>query len=304
MKSFLNRFLDVKAARGISEGEISNYKRILTHFRNWVALSGKNNLRAVTKQDIVGYIRAIQPSLSPVTVYGRIGKIRQLFGYLAAHGLVLVDPCKDMIPRRCPKGLPRGVLSETEALKILELPDTNTPFGIRMRSILEVLYGTGIRSSELTQLEVHHVDLQERTLFIKEGKGKKDRFVPLGRHSSEWLQRYISEVRTRFFRANTSAVYVVRGGRSCSQDAIQAMFRMLNRDPRCPAKVGPHILRHTCAVHLLRGGASIRHIQKLLGHASIQTTQIYTRLVKADLKAVYGRYVPRDRMKIRFDILP
>lgn len=304
MKDFLKRFLNVKAARGVSEGEIRNYRRVLTHFSNWVPLRGKKDLRAVTEQDIVGYIRAIQPTLSPVTVYGRISKIRQLFGYLAAHGLVPADPCKDMIPRGCPKGLPRGVLSEPEALKILDLPDTNTPFGTRMRSILEVLYGTGIRSSELTQLELHHVDLQGKALFIKEGKGKKDRFVPLGRHSSEWLQRYISEVRTRFFRANTSAVYVVRGGRPCSQDALQAMFRMLNRDPRCPAKVGPHILRHTCAVHLLRGGASIRHIQKLLGHARIETTQIYTRLVKADLKAVYRRYAPRDRMKIRLDILP
>ena len=298
MSDFLSRFLDIKAARGISAREIGDYKRVLAHFSNWIAREGKDDLRAVTQQDIVGYTRAIQPRLSPVTVYGRIGKIRRVFGYLAAHGLVLVDPCKDMTPRNCPKGLPRGVLSETDAIKILELPDTNTPFGIRMRSILEILYGTGIRSSELTHLEVHDVDLPGRTLLIREGKGKKDRFVPLGRCASEWLQRYMGEVRTSFFRAQTAAVYVVRGGRSCSSNAIQAMFRRLNRDPGCPAKVGPHILRHTCAVHLLRGGASIRHIQRLLGHASIQTTQIYTRLVQADLEAVCRKRHPRDKMNI------
>jgi site-specific recombinase XerD len=212
--------------------------------------------------------------------------VKTFFRFLAGRGLILTDEQR----------LPRGILSREEVRRLIEAPDTSSPLGLRDRAILEVFYATGIRASELAELRLADIDTEERLLRVVLGKGKKDRNVPLTRAAAEAVEAYLLHGRPHLRGSARSGrlLLALRGGRmhdSTLNDVVQGWAKKagLERHLTC------HSLRHSVATHLLKGGADIRHIQALLGHASLGSTERYTHVEVSDLTRVMRRAHPRGR---------
>jgi integrase/recombinase XerD len=226
----------------------------------------------------------------------RIATVKKLFRFLCRRGYVLSDPSGPVRYPRAEKRLPRSVLTRTEARRLVEAVSEETPLALRDRAILEVLYGTGIRENELAQLTCHDVDVEDRILRVVLGKGSKDRNVPLTRAAAQAVERYLLEGRPRIRGAMKSRWLFLaeRGGRtypSLLNQIVQDAARTVGIDKH----VTCHTLRHSIATHLLKGGADIRYIQVLLGHACLASTERYTRVEISDLSQVVKKAHPRGR---------
>lgn len=169
--------------------------------------------------------------------------------------------------------------------------------GIRNRAILEVMYATGIRINELVNLEVYHADLKDKVLYIRKGKGRKERVVPLGTHAAVYLKEYLEKVRPRHAKKNPKErnLFLTHSGTAIRRENVQSFIRTYRIDAGINRPVSPHAFRRTCATHMLRQGADIRYIQKLLGHTRLSTTQIYTRIMPADVKKTHAATHPNSR---------
>jgi integrase/recombinase XerD len=226
----------------------------------------------------------------------RLVVLKHLFRFLYRRGYLLHDPAADLDLPRLEKRLPRTILTPKEVRRILEAPDPKTARGLRDRAMLETLYGTGIRVSELCNLTPYDVDTEERVLRVVLGKGRKDRNVPLTHAAADAIEAYIVTGRPQLLGRERVRVLFLqdRGGK---MDRATAARIVRDWAVRAGIKkhVTPHTLRHTVATHLLKGRADIRHIQALLGHASLGTTQRYTRVEVSDLRAVDDRAHPRGR---------
>jgi integrase/recombinase XerD len=195
--------------------------------------------------------------------------------------------------------LPRIVLSREQARRLMEAPSAFTPLGQRDRALLEVLYGTGIRLRECARLELRDVDLGKGALFVRDGKGKKDRVVPFAGQAVAALDLYLREGRPALARsAREQALFLssISGG-ALDASSIQLAVHNHARAAGLPVAVSPHVLRHTYATHLIQGGADVRHVQKLLGHACLQSTTIYTRVFPRDLAQAVAKAHPRERAR-------
>jgi len=226
----------------------------------------------------------------------RLVVLKHLFRFLCRRGYLLHDPGADVELPRLEKRLPRTILTPEEVRKILEAPDATTPRGLRDRAMLETLYGTGIRVTELCNLTPYDVDTEERVLRVVLGKGRKDRNVPLTRAAAHAIDVYLVKGRPNLAGAHKLSFLFLqdRGGKMDRATAAR-IVREWAGEAGVKKHVTPHTLRHTVATHLLKGRADIRHIQALLGHASLGTTQRYTRVEVSDLKAVVDRAHPRGR---------
>ena len=192
--------------------------------------------------------------------------------------------------------LPRGVLSEAQACKLMAAPNPWTPFGLRDRAMLEVFYGAGLRLSECLNLDVSDIDLARRVIVVRLGKGRKDRVVPLGGRAADAVDKYLQGARPRLVRdPRVSKLFLSTRGRRLTQTTLSEAMAGYGRQAGISWRVSPHVLRHTFATHLLKHGADVRHVQRLLGHADIETTQIYTRVAVKDLHDVIERSHPRDK---------
>jgi integrase/recombinase XerD len=226
----------------------------------------------------------------------RIAVVKKLFRFLCRRGYVLSDPSGPVEYPRPEKRLPRGVLARDEARKLVEAPELSTPLGLRDRAILEVFYGTGIRAGELAKLKTTDVDIEDRILRVLLGKGRKDRNVPLTRAAAEAVERYLVDGRPRIRGAVHSRwlFLALRGGRM-----YDSLLNNVVQDAAKKAGIEKHVtchtLRHSCATHLLKGGADIRYIQALLGHACLGSTERYTQVEISDLSKVVRRAHPRGR---------
>ena len=190
------------------------------------------------------------------------------------------------------------MLSESEALQLLEQPDVRTPEGIRERAMLELFYGTGLRNSELRYLRMGQLDLSRGLLRIDHGKGGKGRVVPLGEEALAWLEEYLAQVRPSLVQSpDHDLVFPGLIAREIGRGQLAKLFQRLGREAGLEKTVTPHVLRHSCATHMLRRGASIRHLQTLLGHSCLDTTQRYTRVEVSDLAKVIARYHPREQVQ-------
>jgi len=226
----------------------------------------------------------------------RLLGVRTLFRFLCRRGLLLSDPAALLEYPRLEQRLPQGVLTREETRKLVEAPDTSSVVGLRDRAILETFYGTGIRAGELAQLKCSDVDTEDRLLRVVRGKGSKDRNVPLTRAAAEAIEVYLAQGRPRTPGAVRSPrlFLAVRGGRlyaSALNDLVQAAAKRVGIEKHITC----HSLRHAVATHLLKGGADIRHIQVLLGHACLSSTERYTHVEISDLAKVVKRAHPRGR---------
>jgi site-specific recombinase XerD len=274
----------------------------LADFRDFLAEEGIQDLRAVSEAHLVAYARRLSARTSERT--GRklslayrgniLQRLRSFFSHLHERGRILLDPGAQLhLPK--PDRLPPPVPPARAIERLIHAPGSFTVMGLRDTTVLELLYGAGLRVSECARLDLRDVDLARRLLLVRNGKGRKDRFVPIGGRAASALDGYLRHSRPELVRdPGEPALFLsrYRGGRLGSL-GLQRVVK------RHAASVGlmlsPHGLRHACATHLLRGGADVRHVQELLGHREITTTALYTRVVMEDLKRALKRAHPRER---------
>lgn len=221
--------------------------------------------------------------------------VRGFFAWLVRRRILLENPAREL-PSPKSVRLPRRVLTKTEARRLMNAPSRSTVQGRRDRALLEVLYGAGLRKSECLRLDVTDVDLGQELLLVRSGKGKKDRIVPLTRQATNALDQYLREGRHELVNdPRETALFLSKYGLRMSCTCLATLLTKHAKTARLEGAVFPHLLRHTYATHLLKARASIRHVQELLGHQSLQSTALYTRLNLDDLREVLARCHPRER---------
>lgn len=290
--------LFLAAERGRSAATLAAYRRDLRAYAAWL-LEHHLTVADVTEPDLVDYVGALRArGLAPASVARSLVPVRGLHRFLAAEGRAAVDPSAHVERPRVPRGVPKA-LSEDEVLRLLAAPTGDGPIARRDRAMLEVLYGTGLRVSELVGLSLGDVDL-DASLLRAFGKGSKERIVPVGGHATRALVAWLGEggrpalVPERWRRrGDAEAVFLgARGGRLTRQGAWDVLRRH-GEQVGLGGRLSPHVLRHSCATHMLDRGADIRAVQELLGHASITTTQLYTLVSTERLWDVYRSAHPR-----------
>jgi integrase/recombinase XerD len=222
--------------------------------------------------------------------------IKGFFRFLKQEGYLAINPAEALALAREPQTLPRQVLTPQEARKILETPDTGCLLGYRDRTILEVFYATGIRKSELRQLTVANVNLEEELLRINGGKGAKDRVVPLTRLACSFLENYIKAVRPELLRGKvTDRLFISARALPIGTNTVGDLVTKYAKQAGVKKHVTCHVWRHTCATHLVKNKANLRHVQEMLGHRQLSTTERYLHLTIADLKEAHRKFHPRER---------
>jgi len=270
---------------------------------------GVHEPRAVNEAHLAAFARSLeeartrhQTPLTPMTRRNHIDTVRRFFAFLARRSVLLCSPAAELVLPR-PDHLPRLVLAPSQAARLVTAPSAVTTLGRRERALLEVLYGCGIRRGECVRLDVADIDLLQGTLLVRDTKGKQDRLVPLPGRAAAAVDLYLRESRPELLKdPREQALFLSyttgsRGSR-LSASAINRVLAKHAKAAKLP-HVHPHALRHTCATHVLLGGADLKHVQELLGHRSISSTVIYTRVGVRDLLTVLERAHPRERRRRR-----
>lgn len=291
--------------RNLSDKTIHGTRWKLTRFAAYLDDNGINHIDSINKHTIRSYqtelyqcINARGSQNSIAYQNNMLSSVRQFMKYLKSHDYIVSDPTRDIEYARQPKRLPQGILSSSEARKIIHAPDTKTVIGYRDRTIIEVLYSSGVRKEELNNLTIHDVDYHDGLLQIIEGKGRKDRLVPIGRIACRYLENYIKTVRPELIKDpyNHYLFLSMRGNR-LSKNMVWDLVKKYAKKAKIRKNVHPHTFRHTCATSMLKNKADLNTIRKILGHASLNTTQIYTHLNITDLKEVHKKCHPREKDK-------
>lgn len=279
---------------GLSANTRQAYERDLRLFCKTLGFKNSDELVNVSREQITGYMTQLkEKGLAAATIARKLAAIKAFYRFMTAEGYMDANPAE--VVEAGTKGikLPR-VLSEDEVVRLLNQPDITTAEGFRDRTMLEVLYATGMRVSELINFTLERVDLNMKYI-IAFGKGSKERIVPLGSVAAEFLQQYLEKVRPKLTHAgrNTNIVFLAFGGHELTRQRFWQIIRAYGRKANINKALTPHILRHSFATHLLDNGADLRSVQELLGHSDISTTQIYTHLTNKRLRDIYAKAHPR-----------
>ena len=279
---------------GLSANTRQAYERDLRLFCKTLGFKNSDALVNVSREQITGYMTQLkEKGLAAATIARKLAAIKAFYRFMTAEGYMDANPAE--VVEAGTKGikLPR-VLSEDEVVRLLNQPDITTAEGFRDRTMLEVLYATGMRVSKLINLTLERVDLNMKYI-IAFGKGSKERIVPLGSVAAEFLQQYLEKVRPKLTHEdrNTNIVFLAFGGHELTRQRFWQIIRAYGRKANINKALTPHILRHSFATHLLDNGADLRSVQELLGHSDISTTQIYTHLTNKRLRDIYAKAHPR-----------
>lgn len=291
--------------RNLSKQTIKGALWRLGKFLDYLEAQGITHIDGITKDVVRTYqvelYQSINKKGSPNTISYQntmLSAVKQFLHFLKEHDHIVSDPARDIRFAKEPKRLPRGVLTPSEARRILHAPDTKSVIGYRDRTILEVLYSTGIRKDEINNLTIADVDYTDGFLRVNDGKGKKDRVVPLGRIACRYLENYIETVRPELIRdPYNNHLFLSLRGNKLSKNVVWELIKNYAKAARIKKNVHPHTFRHTCATAMLKNKADLRVIQELLGHASLNSTQIYTHISITDLKEIHKKCHPRERDK-------
>jgi len=297
LAALLTRYVEGLRVRHYSASSLLKARVELPRLIHQLEENGVRAARNVTEEHLAAYARHLErhktrqgTPLSASSRASAISTVRRFFAFLAGRGHLLHDPAQAIpLPRRT--RLPRGVLTEPQARRLVAAPFPGSLIGKRDRAILETLYGTGIRLGEAVRADISDLDLREGVLLVRSGKGKKDRVVPVEGRAAVALVVYLTDSRPELVKRLDAALFLSRDGGRLSMEGLRAVVR--RHGETIGVHVSPHMLRHTCATHLLRGGADIRHVQELLGHRSLATTALYTRVAIEDLRQVLARAHPR-----------
>jgi integrase/recombinase XerD len=298
----LTSLLATLRLKGYSPATIDNYTDQLKCFGRWLEARSLNDLRALTRDHVRTYeLHVRSEPIGRETQALRLRAVKRLYNHLVDQSLMLLDPTEGIqeVSRR--EALPRPVLTRTEIDKLLSAPNTSLGLGVRDRALLEVLYATGVRVGELARVTIHHVDLGTQSLQVRHAKGGRPRTVPLGKEATRWLKEYLTQARPKLGRHRPfeRTLFLVRGGRPLLQTQIRGLLQQYRQQAGIKKRVTPHLIRHTCATHLLQAGADIRAIQSLLGHICLSSTVLYTRVAPTEVKATHERYHPAHRLTNR-----
>jgi integrase/recombinase XerD len=303
MKEHIEQFLEELQVRNYSARTIEDYGYHLNLWLEFARQKKLSRLSSIPDSALAQFQRWLY--YKPTRTGGARGVLNQnavlaalksFFRFLKAEGLIVHDPAAALEYARQPKSLPRNVLTPQEARKILEAVDPSTPLGNRDRAILEVFYATGIRREELRSLTVADLNLGEGLLRITLGKGARDRVVPLGAVAVKALESYLRDARPRLLSASrTDRLFLSYRGNPIDPHTLGSLVKERARAAQIKKHVTPHVWRHTCATHLVQNHANLRHVQDLLGHRSLSTTERYLRLTITDLKEAHSKCHPRER---------
>ena len=294
MEQLLDQFLHyLIVEKGLSKNTIEAYSHDLNQFLNHLKGKGTQEIGEVDKFDVRGFLLALKrKNLSTKSILRNLVAIRTFYKFLIQEGILETNPIEQLESPKVSKTLPE-ILTLKEIEKLLEQPNLQTPLGIRDRAMLEILYATGMRVSELTHLPTHQVNLEGGYVLIF-GKGSKERIVPLGGEAMKWITLYLNTVRGILSKGReNSSLFINRSGKGMSRQGFWKNLKNYAKKAGLRKRITPHLLRHSFASHLLEGGADLRSVQMMLGHVDISTTQIYTHVTGERLKKIHHRYHPR-----------
>ena len=294
-RDFCREFITfIQVEKGLARHTLESYSRDLARLNNWAQKNGKS-VSELNRADLRKWIASLsRDGLAPTSVARAVSAARGFFKFLMLDGHITHHPAEDLDTPQRFSYLPK-FLTEEEINRLLLAPDVSTEEGIRDRAILEVMYASGLRVSELVALKHPDIDVMAG-LVVLHGKGSKERRVPLGKSAIHWLQQY-SAVKAQYGKQTSQFVFVHRGKpftRQLAWSIIKGLAEQIGIK-----NVSPHTLRHSFATHLLQHGADSRSVQALLGHSDISTTQIYTHITDGHLRSAYNRHHPRARVQAK-----
>jgi integrase/recombinase XerD len=284
----------LETERGASRNTVLAYRRDLADFGRYLG-GPRRALATLTSRDVSDYLLALRRrGLGARSVARRLSALRGLYRHLLREGAVTRDPTEQVESPRPPRRLPR-TLSIEDVTALIETPDTTRGDGLRDRALLELMYASGMRASEVLSLRLEDLNLTAGYVVCT-GKGSRQRMVPVGAHAARWVRRYLDEARRASVRrGDAGTVFVNRAGRPLSRQGLWGILKRAARRAGLRVSASPHMLRHSFASHLLERGADLRSVQAMLGHADISTTQIYTHLPSTVVRDMYRKYHPRAR---------
>lgn len=292
-QALLDDFIDrIWLEEGLARNTLDSYRQDLTQFSTWLHQSAKKQLLEVEQADIQQYLAFRFPTSKPRSISRLIASLRRLYRFALRENKISIDPTVQIESPKLPRSLPKS-LSEEDVDALLEAPDIHDPIGLRDRAMLEILYASGLRVSELVGLKVTEVSLSEGVVRVT-GKGSKTRLVPMGEVAVAWIARYLNEGRPNILEKRLSdSMFVTQRGSAMTRQAFWYLIKRYALQAGINKHMSPHVLRHAFATHLLNHGADLRVVQMLLGHSDISTTQIYTHVARERLKQLHAVHHPR-----------
>jgi len=291
-QSSIDSFIDALwLEEGLSRNTLDAYRRDLQLFATW--LSGQRRaIESTTEHDINGYFTARHSESKATTANRRLTVLRRYFRWALRERLIAADPTLKLEAAKQALRVPK-TMTEAQVEALLAAPDADTPLGLRDRAMLELIYASGLRVSELVGLKTFHLSMNDHVLRVT-GKGDKERLVPFGLVARDWIVRYLSDARPRILAGQqTQDVFVTARGQGMTRAMFWVLVKKYARAAGINSPLSPHTLRHAFATHLLNHGADLRAVQMLLGHADISTTTIYTHIARERLKQLHAQHHPR-----------
>ena len=299
----VEKYLQDLTVRNYSEKTIYGYGRRLKVFLTWADDRALSLAASITDSHVDRYRRYLHQytygdkRITASTQKGHLLVIKQYFGWLTKHRWIPLNPTAEMTLPKIPYKLTHRLLNQAEIQHLIEVIDLESATGLRDRSIIETLYSTGIRRAELINLVIDDIDINEGMILVRQGKGNKDRRIPIGERALEWIDRYLSEWRPQRPRAgHSNNLYLSEKGYPLRSTEIGQKIRDYKKKAEIGKSGGCHLFRHAMATHMLDNGADIRHIQEMLGHSSLSSTQIYTKVSNRVLKDVHRQTHPAAQM--------
>ena len=276
---------------GLSKNTLDSYRTDLSQFNTWL-VKIKSHLLEANQADIQQYLAVKFPQSKPRSISRLIASMRRFYRYALRENLIKTDPTLQIESPKLPRSLPKS-LNEQEVEDLLNAPDINQPIGLRDRAMLELLYASGLRVSELVGVKVNEVSTQDGVVRVT-GKGSKTRLVPMGEEAADWIDQYLKQARPEILQKRLcDTMFVTARASAMTRQAFWYLIKRYALVAGIQKHMSPHVLRHAFATHLLNHGADLRVVQMLLGHADISTTQIYTHVARERLKQLHSVHHPR-----------
>ena len=276
---------------GLAKNTLESYRTDLSQFDVWLH-KNKSRLLTANQADIQQYLAVKFPHSKPRSISRLIASLRRFYRYAMRENLIKTDPTLQIESPKLPRSLPKS-LNEQEVTDLLNAPDIHMPIGLRDRAMLELLYASGLRVSELVTVKVNEVSTQDGVVRVT-GKGNKTRLVPMGEEAADWIDKYLKQARPEILQKRLcDAMFVTARASAMTRQAFWHLIKRYALVAGIQKHMSPHVLRHAFATHLLNHGADLRVVQMLLGHADISTTQIYTHVARERLKQLHSVHHPR-----------
>ena len=295
MEVFCEAFIDyLKVERGLSKNSISSYELDLKKYTGYLKKKGIEQPTGVDRKDITDFLFFLRQRITANSIARTLSTVKSFHRFLLREKIASADPSHLVETPKLDKKIP-SYLTFDEVARLLKAPNLKNAQGIRARAILELMYASGLRVSELATLKVSDLNMEVGFLKCK-GKGSKERITPVGKTARQFIKKYLDEARPKLAKKKISVyLFLAQGGRTLGRQSIWKMIKATVKKVGIKKKVSPHTLRHSFATHLLERGADLRSVQEMLGHASITTTQIYTHINQTRLKDIHNKFHPRAK---------